>query len=278
MKIVVDIGGTNTRVASSVDGQTIAERTSFPTPEDFQEGVSQIAAVVQGFLGDRGLSGMAIGVPGTVDRSASRTIVVANLHSWDDQDIRGIFASRLNCPVVVVNDAELAALGEASLGAGEGFASVGYLTVGTGIGGALVVDNHLIPRVYNSEPGHMTIDLGSELVDGTGRRGTLEALASGLAFERRFGQKPAENDDAAVWERFARDLSMGVVNVILLWSPQVLVIGGGLTQKGDLLFNPLRRFVEESLVVFPAPAILPAKLGTDAPFFGGLTLLKNNGR
>lgn len=273
MYIVVDVGGTNTRVASSMDGKTIADKKRFRTPKAFQEGVAQITEAVEELSSDEKIRGVAIGVPGVVNRSAGKTLMVHNLTSWNDREIIKTFGERLKTPVVFANDAELAALGEAVFGAGKNHRIVAYLTVSTGVGGALVVDKKLIPHTYNAEPSVMMIELDGKIHPGSKQVGAWESYASGTAFKERFGMEAKDCDDPGIWEIHAQYVGQGVLNVILLWSPEILVIGGGLSRTGDLLFDPLRKFVKENLKMFPPPPIVPAKLGDDAGLFGGLALI-----
>ena len=274
MLVVIDIGGTNTRVAVSEDGKIIKNKKKFPTPIKFEEGISSIITTVNELSGNNSIDGLAVGIPGTINRSTGKVINVANIHSWNNRDICNLLSQKLETNVFLANDAELAALGEASFGAGKNSRIVAYLTVSTGIGGALVVDKNLVPRAYNTEPGHMVVDVNSEAIDGSERKGTLEVLASGITFEKQFGVKPKNCENPEIWEQYAQILGEGIINVILLWSPEILVIGGGLSKKGDLFFNPLKKFVSENLNLFPSPLIVPAELGDDAGIYGGLALLK----
>jgi glucokinase len=274
MFIVIDVGGTSTRVASSKDGKTILKKERFSTPQDFEEGVSSITKAVKNLVGQKQIQGVAIGVPGTIDHRNGRTIRVPNIRSWDGIDVSYIFQSKLGVPVRVVNDAELAALGEAVFGAGKQHSIVAYITVSTGVGGALVADKRLVPSAYNREPGQITVDPKGERSPRSGHIGTLEMHASGTAFRERFGLEPKDCDDPKIWRGYAAFLGEGIINVLLLWSPEILIIGGGLSRAGDLLFDPLRKFIDKNLMMFPPPPIVPAELGDDAGLYGGLVLLK----
>lgn len=273
MFIVVDVGGTNTRVAASKDGETIADKKRFSTLKAFEEGISQISDTIKSLAGKDTVEGVAVGIPGTIDHRTGKTIIVPNIPTWNDQNVGEVLESSLHIPVTCANDAELAALGEAVFGAGKDHRVAGYLTVSTGIGGSLVIDKKLVPRSHNTEPGGMIIDMNSEMIDSLGRKGTFETLASGLAFTKRFGLRADECTDPEIWRMHIQVLGQGVVNVILMWSPEILVIGGGLTQGGDFLFKPLRKFVKDNLRLFPPPPIVPAELGDDVGLFGGLALL-----
>lgn len=278
MYVVVDVGATNIRLAASKNGKSIDRKKQFSTPSSFEDGVSKIVESVKELMGKETLRSLAIGVPGVVDRAAGKSLLVPNLTSWNERYLVQSFKDQLKVPVVIANDAEFAALGEAVFGIGKDYRIVGYLTVSTGIGGALVIDQKIVPAAYNTEPGHMMVELEGKPHSGSGQTGDWEMYASGTAFEERFGVKAEDCDDPGIWEMHARVLGQGVLNVILLWSPEVLVIGGGLSQKGDLFFKPLRRFIDEHLKIFAPPPIVPAALGDDAGLYGGLVLIKTKGK
>lgn len=273
IKIVVDVGGTHTRVASSQDGKTIVRKERFPTPSGFAEGIEQITKVIKALSVEDAIDGVVVGIPGTIDHQADKTVIVSNIPSWNRKAVGKTLESFLNIPVSIANDAELAALGEAVFGAGRTYRLVGYLTVSTGVGGALVIDKKLVPRAYNSEPGHLTVDSSSQLVDSLGNKGTFEAIASGVAFQKRFGIAANACTDPRIWKEHAFSVGKGMLNVILLWSPDVLVVGGGLSLAGDLLFSPLRRFINHTLKIVPPPPIVPSELRDEAGLLGGLAFM-----
>jgi glucokinase len=276
MYIVVDIGGTNTRVAFSRNGKTILKKKRFSTPRSYKKGIGKIVEIIKQLTAQKKLDGITIGIPGTLDRNINKTITLPHLPDWNNRNICQRLTSELTTKTTMANDAELAALGEAVFGAGRKYRIVGYLTISTGIGGSLVIDKILVPRAYTSEPGHMMMSLkGIYHNEGSRSAKDWEARGSGKAFEKRFGISPEECDDPKLWYQQAQILGQGVVSVILIWSPEILVIGGGLSRKGDLLFDPLRQFIKKHLTVFPPPPIIPAKLGDDAGLYGGLALIKS---
>lgn len=276
MYIVVDLGGTNTRIASSMDRKTILKKERFITPQLFEDGISKIIKSTKLLVGNNKLKSVAVGVPGTIDQAQGKTILVPNIISWNDKKICKIFENSLHASTKLANDAELAALGEAVFGAGKNKKIVAYLTISTGVGGSLIVDKHLVPSAYNKEPGHMTINYKGLVSPRSGRVGAFEMHASGTAFQEKYKVKAEECNDPEIWKKHAQIVGEGIINVILLWSPDIIVIGGGLSQKGGLLFKPLIKFVEKNLKLFPAPKIVPAKLGDDAGLYGGLALLKSS--
>lgn len=274
MEVVIDVGGTTTRVASSSDGTTFSQKERFASEKVFEKGVSSIKEAIKRVCDGQPPCQIVIGVPGVIDPKTSVPIVVPHLPSWNNSDVRKALSQEFDCEVLVVNDTELGALGEAVFGSGKQLRIVGYLAVGTGIGGAFVIDGKLLPHAYGYEPGHMIVDLEGKIHPGTGQRGDWELYASGSTFEEMYGVDPKRCLDPKVWERFAERFAPGLINTILLWSPEIMVIGGGMAKAGELLFTPLRRFVSEQLKMFPPPPIVPAKLGDDAGLYGGLVLLQ----
>ncbi|OGY20779.1 MAG: hypothetical protein A3A65_01230 [Candidatus Chisholmbacteria bacterium RIFCSPLOWO2_01_FULL_49_14] len=274
MNIVIDVGGTTTRMASSKDGRTFLHKERFPSEKNFEKGITLLTASIKKILAGEQPSQIVIGIPGTIDHKTQLPLVIPHLPGWNKRDVIKALSQEFHCAISLAHDAELGALGEAYFGAGKGYRIVGYLAVGTGIGGALVIDCELLPSVYGREPGHMNFDLTGKPHPGSGQRGDWELYASGSTFQELYGADPKTCTDPKIWERFAQRFGQGVVNTILLWSPEIMIIGGGMANAGELLFTPLVRFVSKRLKVFPPPPIRQAMLGDDAGLYGGLALLK----
>lgn len=272
MLIVVDVGGTKTRVAASSDGRSISSQVSFSTPESFEAGLIKINEAIEQFRRGVSIDGIVMGVPGTVERISGKTLVLPNLHDWDNRNLTIFFNERYGTKTLVANDAELSGLGEAVYGQGKNQRIVAYLTISTGIGGALIVDKKPVIRNFNTEPGHIIIDVNSQVADGSGRKGTLEAYCSGVGFNKLYNQKPEDCVDDKVWEEFVKRLTVGVTNIILLWSPEILILGGGFLKSSDKFFEPLKKSVREELKLFPVPFIELAQLGDEAGLLGGIAL------
>ena len=278
----VDVGGTNVLVGTvSEDGSAVAGVVSEPTRTTggADAVVEQIAAMVKrslaqaaGELGvpDLAVEGLGIGAPGPLDTERGVVILTPNL-GWRDYPLRDRVASAVGLPAVLDNDANCAVLGETWQGAARGASCVIGLTIGTGIGGGIVLDGRLYHGASDiaGEFGHMTID-------STGRRcncgnyGCIEAYASGSAISARavegieagaqtrlpelvdhdlsritagiVYQAAADGDDFSreVIHDTARFLGAAVANLINIFNPEVVVICGGVTAAGDQLFTPLR--------------------------------------
>ena len=278
----IDLGGTNIAAgAMPTDGtREIAMRmTSTKAHEGADAVMDRIAAMIEDVIAQTSAEtgaersdflGVGIGSPGPLDRARGVVIVTPNL-GWRDFPLRDEVSKRVNLPATLDNDANCATLGEWWCGAAKGGRNVVGLTIGTGIGGGLILDGKLYHGASDAagEIGHTTID-------STGRRckcgnyGCLEAYASGTAIAAR-AREVLEGDEesmmlgmvdgdlsrltaATVFEaskkgdavalEVVRDtahfLGVGVSNLINIFNPDTFVIAGGVTQAGDLLFDPLR--------------------------------------
>lgn len=278
----IDLGGTNIAAgAMPIDGTREIAMRMIPTLAEGGAGavVDRIAALVEDVItqtrAETGAErsdflGVGIGSPGPLDRARGVVIVTPNL-GWRDFPLRDEVASRVNLPATLDNDANCATLGEWWCGAAKGGRNVVGMTIGTGIGGGLILDGKLYHGASDAagEIGHTTID-------STGRRckcgnyGCLEAYTSGPAIALRAREVLEGDEDSimtsmvngdvalitaqtvfeaskrgdAVALEVVRDtahfLGVGVSNLINVFNPDIFVIAGGVTQAGELLFDPLR--------------------------------------
>lgn len=310
-RVGIDLGGTN--IASGVVGEDhqIRGRGKVKTaaPRPAQELVADIAKSVRMALEDAGMSmekveTLGMGLPGTVD-PVSGVLEYANNLYISDLPIRDMLQQELGKPVYVGNDASAAAVGEFLAGAARGYRSAVIMTLGTGIGGGVIIDGKLYDGFnYGAgEIGHMGIVVDGRLCT-CGRRGCLEAYcaAPGLIrstreamqedpgsalheFAQRRGKVSARTafeamraGDAAaarVVEEYIRYLSYGVANIINLYAPEAVVVGGGVSHEGEAHLEPLRRLTAEQVYVRNPRRqtdIIPARLGNDAGIIGAAFL------
>lgn len=279
----VDIGGTNLVVGAVVtDGSRIVGLRTEPTGA--AHGADRVidrivtmtnAAIEDTRLADReaAIEGVGIGSPGPLNRTTGVVILTPNL-GWHDMPVRDRIGTALGLPAWLDNDANCAMAGEWWVGAAKGARHAVTFTLGTGIGGGIVVDGKLLHGASDvaAEIGHITIETNGRRC-GCGNDGCLEAYASGPAIARRTIEaieSGAESSigamvggaldrisaqtvyDAAgagdplaleVVQDTAKYLGVGVANLINILNPEVVVICGGVTQAGDRLFTPLRREV-----------------------------------
>jgi len=279
----IDVGGTNLVAGCvSTDGARVEGLLSEPTrPEEGADGViarildvarrsmAGLAAAVPGAKVD----GVGIGAPGPLDTRRGIVLLTPNL-GWVDMPLRDRVAKGLGLPAALDNDANCAVLGEHWRGAAQGTRQALGVTIGTGIGGGLILDGRLYHGASDcaGEIGHTTIEMNGRRC-ACGNYGCLEAYASGPAIARRAVEAVetgAESSLAALLRRgpaavtaqmvyeaatagdalarevvqdTARFLGAGIANLVNVYNPEVVVVCGGVTQAGDSLFVPLRREV-----------------------------------
>ena len=291
----IDVGGTKTLIeVFDSRPHEVDLSVEFPTPRD-GDVAGDLVAAVEKLAGGQSLTTLAVGCPGPLDQGARTVLVPPNLsRSWWDLPLGSILEKRLRCRVVVENDANLGALGEATLGAGRGFASVLYLTVSTGVGAGFVADGIIFRggRGLGLEVGHTTIGAQVVVRCRCGRNGCLEALASGSAIASRarskgFGGDGVEvtaqsvavaadyGDEIAVevLQEAARYLAQGIVNFIYLLDPALVLIGGGVAQS-DLFINFVTGAIASEKVMgpFQKVPIRRAQLGRRSVITGAKVL------
>ena len=239
-----------------------------------------VCAAVARTLAATGLdraTGIGVGFGGPVD--VERGVILRSHHvsAWDDFPLRETLRERFGTPVALDNDANAGALGEARFGAGQGHRHVLYVNVGTGIGAGVILDGRIYHGAHGlaGEIGHVTVERNGRLCD-CGKRGCLEAYASGRAIGGPEVTRAAAEGDPAALRRIddtARWLAAGIGAAVNVLNPSAVVLGGGVSEAGELLLAPLRSHLEAELMPgMPAPEVLPAALGYDAGVIGALAL------
>jgi glucokinase len=306
----VDLGGTNLSAAAvNVASGEVLGRHQVPTlaHEGHDAVMARMACLIHDVIADADLEatdvgGVGIGVPGVLDLEQGATLFLPNLPGqWRNVPLEATIEDSVSLPVSLLNDVRCFTLGEKTFGAGREVDTMVCIAIGTGIGGGLVIDGklHLGLGGTGGELGHHTIDPNGPPC-GCGNRGCLEAFASGPAIAGMalkaivqgrttyitelvshdlnkvtpeiVSRAALAGDPVAqeVYERAGFYLGIGVANLIVIVSPEMVVIGGGVAQAGDLLFDPIRRVVRERVHVTPVEQvkIVPAELGTDAGLIG----------
>jgi len=277
MYISIDIGKSNTRVASSLDLKTIHKIIKFSTNENLENQKRLISDAISQVSDGKDIEGIALGVPGLLDRVNKKFIRCANYPVLNGLEFTVLLPEILkNKPLYVENDAALGALGEAFYGLGRDKSIVAYLTLSSGIGGSLVIKHSQGYDLINAEPGHHVICDSDTLTDKSGILGTFESFCSGHMFEKRYGAKPERNTDEKVWMQYAKHLSTGILNIVALWKPEVIILGGGMSIYNFELFYPLLMMELEKQTFFDIPDIKKTILGDETGIYGGFVLLKEN--
>ena len=304
--IGVDLGGTLIRaVRTDLGGEKVA-RSQLPTEaESGGEAVMErVNTIIEEILREVELDevlGIGIGAPGPIDADG-RIYNPPNLPDWGDFSLTERIFDRFKRPAFAGNDGNLAALGEHRFGAGQGVDDMVYMTISTGIGGGIISGGSLLlgARGYAAEVGHQTLVAGGPIC-GCGQPGHLEALASGPSIARNakerleagtssiisdYGEEitsksiaeAARAGDELAQELFAQAgfyIGLGLVNLIHILEPKRVLIGGGVSLAGDLLFEPIRETVDQQVMspIYREVEILPAALGADVGLMGAVALV-----
>ena len=304
----VDIGGTKLlAVAADEDGTIVAERRQ-PTPSGAEAVLGATTAVVAELIAARpGIAAVGVGLPGLVDLRGA-VHYAPNLPGFVGVEAQARLAAACAVPVVVDNDANVAALGEVLHGAGRGRKEVLVVTLGTGIGGGLVI-NGAVNRGgfgFAAEIGHFTVERDGPPC-ACGERGHWEALASGTALGRRArewaarGDAPnvlaraggvvsaitgheaglsalaGEADGLAILAEHGGDVALGLGGLVNILDPELVVIGGGLVHLGEALLGPIRAALPahvEAAALRPMPPVVAAALGEQAGAVGAAALAR----
>src|ERR1043165_6723985 len=277
----VDLGGTHLRVALVDDSGKILKQLKQETPRGESAGciVNALANAAEQWSGERQrVVPVSIMVPGAVDSDKAVVLQAPNLPSLVNFGLKAALQQRLGWPVFLENDANAAAVGEMWLGAARGCRDVMSVTLGTGVGGGLILDGKLWRGLHGSagEIGHTAVDPFSGLKCKCGNIGCLELFASATAIVRmtreklslfpesslKDGKLTAERvydagrggDELAleVFKRFGMYLGIGLANLINFIDPQIIVISGGAANGWDLFASEMNRQVEERAFRIPA--------------------------
>jgi glucokinase len=284
----LDLGGTNIKWAvleRDAAGWRVLDRDQVPTPRaDGPDAVvPRLASVGSEAIGRwPGVSSVGIGVPGLYDPVAGTTRFLVNLPGpWAGRPVAGPVGAALGLATTLINDARAFGLAELSLGAGRGASSMIGLTLGTGVGGVVVVDGRVLLGHDGTagEIGHQTIEPDGPLC-GCGTRGCLEAFARGDQIAAACGTATAEEavdraraGDVRATEGLAqvgRYLGIGIANMVTVIAPDRIVIGGGVAAASDLLLGPIRDELRRRVrtTSLDETQLVTAELGTWAGAIG----------
>lgn len=275
MFIGIDIGGTHIRVARGADGK-IQQKFDFPTKE-FHASIQNIKQAVEKLSLDEKIQKIGVGIPGFLNTKKGIIIKSPHLVGWNNIELADIFSKMLKQKVIVGHDASVAALGEATYGAGKGKDPVLYFTVSTGIGSGLVVNGKIYYGVFNPEAGHQILSRNAPKHPGA-PAADLESLSSGSALERIYNKNPLEMEGEKEWFDAIDWLAVGITNSILHFSPEVVVIGGGMTKHREVFFPPLKKSLQKYLTELPQVPVIPSGLGQDSGIIGALTLAQQSSK
>ncbi len=264
--LAIDVGGTKTLFAVFDHKGKILEEIKIKTPQDYGGFLEAVTEVADKKLSKYEIEKCCCALPGRIDHKANVVVGFGNL-PWHAVPVKKNLQKILVCPVIIENDAKLAGLSEAHL-VKDKYRRVYYLTVSTGIGGGFIVDGLIDQDVIDSEPGQMMLEFEGDLK-------LWEHFASGHAIVQRFGKKAVDINDKHTWHIIAKDLAVGVYEIIATFQPDAIIIGGGVgthfNKYGKILQHEVSKF--ESPIV-PIPPILPARHAEEAVIYGCYELIK----
>lgn len=255
--IGIDLGGTAIKLARFTDeGARLAELER-PTPQPAVPGAVTMALceAVAELDPEREARWVGVGLPGPMDAEARVARVCINLPGWEEVPLADWLEPRLDRRVTLANDGNCALVGEAWRGAAQGFADVVLLTLGTGVGGGVLLNGALFTGHNGAaaEPGLIGVDPDGPPCN-SGNRGSLEQYASIAALRRLCDQDPRQLAQAAdegeakalaVWERYGARLGVGVSSLVYVFTPQLVLLGGGLAGAANHFLPAVRREVEQ---------------------------------
>lgn len=284
--IGVDLGGTAIKLGRFLADGTCLDALTTPTPQPSTPDAvtAAIAAAVNQLNSAKQCVALGVGTPGPTDAEGRVAKVAINLVGWRDVPLADRLESKLGLPVFLANDANCAGLGEAWLGAGRSFRHSILLTLGTGVGGAIILNNQLFTGHHGAagELGLITLNPEGPPCN-SGNQGSLEQYASIQAIRRQTGKEPAElgqlaktgdQEALAFWEVYGKRLGAGLTSLIYILTPEAVIIGGGVSASAQYFFPATWAEIERR--VLPSSRIglqlLTAQLGNRAGMVGAAKL------
>jgi glucokinase len=287
----IDLGGTHVRAAVVTDSGRIVNRIRRKTPGETPR-PDVLPALIHEVAGGQPVASVVVGVPGVIDHDADMLERAPNLPPrWIPWLTGAWLSEQIGAPVSLANDCDLAAVGEASFGAGRDHRDVVYVTISTGVGAGLVVNRAVVRGQHSGgEIGHTIVDLEAARA---GKPCTVEDLAAGPAIAAAAARAGLAERDAelaelvrsghpvasSIWYDAIEIVAFGVVNLAWLLAPQVVVIGGGVGNNHDLVLPTISRVLADlgPAVAEPIP-VVGAALGDDAALHGAATWFEAIGR
>ena len=306
----IDLGGTTAKVGLFTTSGALLEKWEVPTDTSNagEHILENLADAIHGKMTEKEIAaeqveGVGIGVPGPVLNSSVVPIVCANLGGWGERNVSAQLSGLLDgLKVLVGNDANVAALGEIWMGTAKGCRSEVMVTLGTGVGGGVIVNGKVIDGAHGAggEIGHITVNPHETAVCGCGKRGCLEQYSSatgvvrcmkklldenpevecvlrGTDFAAKDVFDAARNGDALASrevEDMSNTLGMALASIASTTDPEMFRVGGGVARAGDVLFDPLvKHFKEYAFRSCRETPIKAASLGNDAGIYGAVRLI-----
>lgn len=281
----IDLGGTAIKLGCCAPQGTCVRSITVPTPQPStpEPVVDAIATTVHALDPEKTMPVIGLGMPGPADNTGRIARVSINLDDWLDVPLAEWVEEKTGRPTTIANDANCAGLGEALYGAGQPFQNLIMLTLGTGVGGAIIMNGEL----YTGRDGAAgELGLITLWPDGppcnSGNNGSLEQFASVRAIRRDHQCEPHElagrEDEAAnsFWQDYGRNLGAGLASLIYVLTPEAVILGGGIAASTDLFLPWVQAEIERRVMPTSREnlVILPAALGNQAGMIGAAQLAR----
>ncbi len=284
--IGIDLGGTAIKLGRfAVDGTCLQSLTiATPQPATPNAVLAVMLNAIAQIDPDNQTIAIGVGTPGPADASGRIALIAINLQGWLDVPLADWLEAKTGKPTIVANDANCAGLGEAWLGAGQPFQNFILLTLGTGVGGAIFLNGKLFVghRGAAGELGLISFNPDGPMCN-SGNQGSLEQYASILAIRRYTGKEPAElgalakagdADALTFWQKYGKNLGVGLTSLIYVLTPEAILLGGGVSASAEYFLPSLYAEIERRVMPTSRVGlqILPAKLGNSAGMLGAAKL------
>lgn len=299
----IDLGGTNLKVALinlnyKIISKKILSTQAFNTKALLVEGITDSvkSLLKNNMLEKKDILGVGIGLPGPVDEKSGVVHALTNIPGWKEVNLKALLSKRLGLPLFLDNDAKLMSLAEYNIGAARGFKYAVCITLGTGVGGGIIIDGNLYRGKSNvsGEIGHIPINENGPDCN-CGGKACLETYIGNnritqkakKIFKREISLEEisalAEKGNKLaleVWSYVGKQLGIALVGVVNLLNPDCIVVGGGVANADKSLFKKLREVISTQAMRVQAKdvKIFKAKLGNDAGLIGAAIIVKRGGR
>lgn len=284
--IGIDLGGTAIKLGRFDQQGNCLETLTVPTPQPSTP-TAVVAAMIEAITqlnSSKNAIAIGVGTPGPVDATGKISQVAINLTNWYNVPLADWLADKTGYPTILANDANCAGLGEAWLGAGRQFQHLILLTLGTGVGGAIILNSKLFTGHQGAagELGLITFNPDGPMCN-SGNQGSLEQYLSIGAIRRRTGKDPSELGVMAqqgepealkFWASYGRDLGIGLTTLIYILTPEAIVIGGGVSASAEFFFPTAIAEIEQRVLPSSRTGLhlLKAELGNQAGIVGAAKL------
>lgn len=284
--IGIDLGGTAIKLGRFAPDGSCLQSLIVETPQPATPAavVAVMVDAISQIDPENQTVAIGVGTPGPTDAAGRIAQVAINLAGWQDVPLADYLEAKTGKPTILANDANCAGLGEAWLGAGRRFQNLILLTLGTGVGGAIILDGKLFVGHQGTagELGLITLNPDGPMCN-SGNQGSLEQYASVMAIRRRTGKEPAElgalaqaGDANALsfWQEYGRDLGIGLTSLIYVLTPEAIIIGGGVSASFEFFLPAVTAEIEKRVLSTSRVGlqILPAELGNSAGMVGAAKL------